>query len=229
MPSNEYFDRKRKYIQKYNRSHYVNMTFAFRKNDQDDMKIYDYLRSQQSTNAYIKNLVKNDLEQKEDHQAKNQVIHDGSVCHQDVDLSEEEKIAKAEEWFYNNFHSWDSDDNGIVITVDDAPDYVYEYAKKLNDELKKHEKISVISNKGNNIAFYRVKHGLTQKEFATLVGMHTHAVGYAENHHCSAKLARDAAMVLGENVFDVLGSDVLKILPNTEEDKQIIINMIMSL
>ena len=81
----------------------------------------------------------------------------------------------------------------------------------------------------NNIAFLRAKHGLTQKAFAEKVGMHTHAVGYAENHHCSAKLARDTAAVLGENVFEVLGSDVLKILPRTEEDKEILIKMIRGL
>jgi len=81
----------------------------------------------------------------------------------------------------------------------------------------------------NNVAFYRAKHGLTQKEFAEKVGMHTHAVGYAENHHCSVKLAKDTAEALGENVFDILGADALKILPKTEEDKQILIEMIKGL
>lgn len=81
----------------------------------------------------------------------------------------------------------------------------------------------------NNISFLRVKHGLTQREFAEKVNMHTHAVGYAENHHCSVKLAKKTAEVLGENVFEVLGTDALKILPKTDEDKAVLIKMIENL
>ena len=81
----------------------------------------------------------------------------------------------------------------------------------------------------NNIAFYRIKHGLTQKEFGQKVGMATHAVGYAENHRCSVELAKKAALALGENAFDILGSDVLRLLPKTEEDKEILINLIRGL
>lgn len=81
----------------------------------------------------------------------------------------------------------------------------------------------------NKLAFYRTDHGLTQKEFASRVGMATHAVGYAENHKCTVKLAKDAAKVLNENMFAIMGSDVLKVLPETEEDKEILINMIKEL
>ena len=81
----------------------------------------------------------------------------------------------------------------------------------------------------NNIAFYRAKHGLTQKEFGEMVSMHVHAVGYAEHHTCSVKLAKQTAEILGENIFDIMGTDILKVLPKTEEEKQIIINMIKEL
>ncbi len=81
----------------------------------------------------------------------------------------------------------------------------------------------------NNIAFYRTKHGLTQKEFGEMVGMHVHAVGYAEHHACSVKLAKQTAEILRENIFDIMGTDILKVLPKTEEEKQIIINMIKEL
>lgn len=81
----------------------------------------------------------------------------------------------------------------------------------------------------NNIAFLRIKHGLTQKEFGEKIGMHTHAVGYAENHRCGVQLAQKTADVLGENVFEVLGTDALKLLPKTEEDKEILIKMIKGL
>ena len=81
----------------------------------------------------------------------------------------------------------------------------------------------------NNLATLRIKHGLTQKAFGEKVGMATHAVGYSENHRCSVDLAQKTSTVLGENVFEVLGSDVLRVLPQTEEDKQILIKMIKEL
>lgn len=81
----------------------------------------------------------------------------------------------------------------------------------------------------NNIAYLRIKHGLTQREFGKRIGMATHAVGYAEHHRCSVKLAKATAAILGENPFKVLGSDVLKMLPQTEEDKAILIEIIKSL
>ena len=81
----------------------------------------------------------------------------------------------------------------------------------------------------NNIAYYRIKHGLTQKAFGEKVGMATHAVGYAENHRCSVELAKKTAVALGENAFDILGSDVLRLLPKTEEEKEILIKIIKEL
>ena len=81
----------------------------------------------------------------------------------------------------------------------------------------------------NNIAYLRVKHGLTQKAFGEKIGMATHAVGYAENHTCSVKLAKATAEMLGENPFEVLGTDALKLLPQTDEDKAILIEMIKKL
>ena len=78
----------------------------------------------------------------------------------------------------------------------------------------------------NNIAFYRIQHGLTQKEFGEKIGMATHAVGYAENHSCTVKLAKETAALLDENPFRILGTDVLKLIPQTEEDKEILIKMI---
>ena len=81
----------------------------------------------------------------------------------------------------------------------------------------------------NNIAHLRVEHGLTQKAFGEKVGMATHAVGYSENHRCSVALAKKTAIALGENPFKVLGSDVLRLLPQTEEDREILIDMIKNL
>lgn len=81
----------------------------------------------------------------------------------------------------------------------------------------------------NKIALLRAKHGLTQQEIADKTGMHVHAVGYAEHHVCSPKLARQLGSILDENPFEVIGSDVLKMLPQTEEDKEILIRMIKEL
>lgn len=81
----------------------------------------------------------------------------------------------------------------------------------------------------NNLAYLRIKHGLTQKALADSVGIATHAVGYSENHNCTVKLAEKASVVLGENILEILGSDVLRVLPKNEEEKQILIKMIKEL
>ena len=81
----------------------------------------------------------------------------------------------------------------------------------------------------NNIAFYRAKHGLTQSELCKKIGMHVHALGYAENHHCNVRLAQKIADELGESVFNILGLDALVILPETKADKDILLNLIKDL
>lgn len=81
----------------------------------------------------------------------------------------------------------------------------------------------------NNLAYLRIQHGLTQKELATRVGIATHAIGYSENHNCTVKLAEKASVVLGENIFNILGPDVLKVLPRNDEEKEILIKMIKEL
>ena len=81
----------------------------------------------------------------------------------------------------------------------------------------------------NNIKFYRAKHGLTQKELSQKINIHVHALGYAENHHCNVRLAKKVSDALGENIFNILGSDVLHILPKTQEDRDILFNLIKDL
>ena len=70
----------------------------------------------------------------------------------------------------------------------------------------------------NNIALVRIKYGVTQKELAKKLGMHTHALSYAECNKCGVETAKAVAEAFGENVFYVLGEDALKLLPKTEED-----------
>lgn len=83
--------------------------------------------------------------------------------------------------------------------------------------------------KYNNIAYLRAKHGLTQKELANKVKAHVHAIGYAENNHVGVELAASIAEVLGENLFEVLGLDVFRVLPQNEDDKDVLIRLIKEL
>lgn len=61
MPTPEYFVRKQNYIRKYNKAHYKTMSFSFRIDDEEDMEVYNHLRSQPSTAQYLKALVKADI------------------------------------------------------------------------------------------------------------------------------------------------------------------------
>ena len=65
MASQEYFERKRKYIQSYNKAHYKSMTIQFRRESAEDMAIYSFLQSQPSTVQYIKDLAKAAMEKQQ--------------------------------------------------------------------------------------------------------------------------------------------------------------------
>ena len=62
MATQEYMERKRKYIQSYNKGHYKTMTIQFRRNNPEDMAIYSFLQSRSSTVQYIKDLAKAAME-----------------------------------------------------------------------------------------------------------------------------------------------------------------------
>lgn len=78
----------------------------------------------------------------------------------------------------------------------------------------------------SNLTKIRGKHGLTQTELGKILGLTKAGTSYIELNPLSAKNAIKIANVLHENVFDVLGEDVFKIKPRTEEDKQILIKII---
>ena len=61
MPSPEYLERKKQYIQKYNKRHYRCMSICFKSDSPEEMEIYEFLRSRYSTAQYIKDLVKNEM------------------------------------------------------------------------------------------------------------------------------------------------------------------------
>lgn len=62
MPTPEYYERKRKYIQRYNKSHYRSMSICFRADDPDEMELYTFLQSRYSTVQYIKDLARAAME-----------------------------------------------------------------------------------------------------------------------------------------------------------------------
>ena len=81
----------------------------------------------------------------------------------------------------------------------------------------------------NNLAKYRGKHGLTQEQLGSKLGITKAGVSCLEKGKLSPKTAQKCAEILGENRFALLGTDVLKELPKTEEDKAILIEIIQNL
>lgn len=81
----------------------------------------------------------------------------------------------------------------------------------------------------NNIAKFRAKHGLTQEQLAQKMGTSKANVSFYEKSVLTPSQAQKFADALGENVFDILGPDVLKIQPLTDEDKTKLIEMVKSL
>ena len=81
----------------------------------------------------------------------------------------------------------------------------------------------------SNLTKIRGKHGLTQTELGKVLGISRAGMSYIEKAPLSAKNAQKVAAILGENVFTILGEDVLKLKPQTEEDKQALIEIIKNL
>ena len=81
----------------------------------------------------------------------------------------------------------------------------------------------------NNLAKFRGKHGLTQEQLGEKLGISKAGVSHLEKNKICPETAQKCADILGENVFDILGTDALKAIPQTEEDKNILIDIIRSL
>ena len=81
----------------------------------------------------------------------------------------------------------------------------------------------------NNLALYRAKKGLNQRELGEKLGLTDASVSLLEHRALSIKHAQDIAEILDVNVFALLGTDVLKLIPQTEEDKAILIEIIKGL
>lgn len=81
----------------------------------------------------------------------------------------------------------------------------------------------------NNLRKYRGIHNMTQDELGQKLGVSKAGVSYMEQNSINVESAKQCAEILGENVFAILGKDAFRLLPETEEDKEILINTIRGL
>jgi transcriptional regulator with XRE-family HTH domain len=81
----------------------------------------------------------------------------------------------------------------------------------------------------NNLAIYRAKAGLNQRQLGEKIGLKDASVSLAEHSKLPIKTAQKAAEVLNVNVFALLGTDALRIVPKTKEDKEALIEVIKGL
>lgn len=81
----------------------------------------------------------------------------------------------------------------------------------------------------NNLAKFRGKHGYTQEQLGKKIGISKACVSHFEKNKICVATAKKCAEALGENVFEILGTDVFKIIPKTEQDKEILIAIIRNL
>ena len=82
---------------------------------------------------------------------------------------------------------------------------------------------------GNNLAKIRGKHQLTQTELSNALGVTKQGICYNETGKLSIGLAKKAAEYLNEDIFELLGTDVFVILPETKAQKDYLINLIKNL
>ena len=78
----------------------------------------------------------------------------------------------------------------------------------------------------NNVKKYRELHRLSQTALAKGAGVSKQCVSYAEKHRVSVELAEKIAKYLNENVYDILGKDVLITYPHSKKDVRRIIRNI---
>lgn len=81
----------------------------------------------------------------------------------------------------------------------------------------------------NNLAKFRGKHGLTQEQLGEKLGISKAGVSHLEKNKICPETAQKCADILGENVFAILGTDALKAIPQSDEDKRILIETINNL
>lgn len=81
----------------------------------------------------------------------------------------------------------------------------------------------------NNLSKYRKEAGLTQEQLADILGITKAGVSFLEKRKLSFASAKKCAEILHVNPFELLGSDILRAIPYTDEEKAILIDMIKGL
>lgn len=81
----------------------------------------------------------------------------------------------------------------------------------------------------NNLSKFRGQHGLTQEQLGEKLGISKAAVCFIEKNNLSPEMAQKCSDILGENRFSLMGTDALKALPKTQEEKDILIETIKNL
>lgn len=84
----------------------------------------------------------------------------------------------------------------------------------------------------NRLRYYRLKHNMTISELCEMTtGTHNHnsVFKHEMGKITTAKAAYKYADALKENVFDILGDDVLIILPKTQEEKDKLLKIVEEL
>jgi len=81
----------------------------------------------------------------------------------------------------------------------------------------------------NNLTKIRGKHQLTITDLASRLGVTKQAVSLNEKGRCTVTMAQAVAECLNESAIEILGKDNFRLLPQTEEEKEYLINLIRSL
>ena len=81
----------------------------------------------------------------------------------------------------------------------------------------------------NNLAVYRAKKGLNQRQLGEKLGLTDASISLFEHSKLPVKNAIKIAEILDVNVFSLLGTDALRIVPTSEADKEALIEIIRGL
>lgn len=85
----------------------------------------------------------------------------------------------------------------------------------------------------NNLRLYRLKHNMTLSQLSGIITGSTKQHNVIFKHETgkitTAKAAFKYSEALNENVFDILGDDVLLILPKTQEEKDKLLKIVENL
>ena len=81
----------------------------------------------------------------------------------------------------------------------------------------------------NNLTKIRGKHQLTITDLASRLNVTKQAISLNEKGRCTVSMAKAVGECLNESPVEILGLDNLRLLPQTEEEKEYMINLIRSL